>query len=231
MNLDEAINILGIKIGDEETSIKKVYRNKLKKIHPDAGGSTELTIKMNKAYEVVKKNIVNGKLHKGVESVKRNDTVKQHTAPPVYKAKKMVSWHISIEQLSKIFTQGVGTVTKVTSFEGEIKTEEKYLTKKEFIMIDDLKLVADKIKVTVRQGIIGFETEVQVSCAVKHVLNSIKFDISVRKEAVQTGIELFKETEYEVNINGHILGIVSKASCMKRDIKIGDINIELMIER
>lgn len=55
MDLQEAMKILGISDISklEAEHIRKLYRIKIKKVHPDLGGNSEDTIRLNKAYKLL----------------------------------------------------------------------------------------------------------------------------------------------------------------------------------
>ena len=55
MTRDEALNILGLKANATREDITRAYKRLIQKIHPDRGGSSYLTIKINQAKELLLK--------------------------------------------------------------------------------------------------------------------------------------------------------------------------------
>ncbi|MBL0942150.1 MAG: DnaJ domain-containing protein [Alphaproteobacteria bacterium] len=56
MTLEEAYQILELKPGANAQAIKKAHHRIIMKLHPDHGGSTYLTIKVNQAKDLLLKN-------------------------------------------------------------------------------------------------------------------------------------------------------------------------------
>lgn len=56
MNVQKALNILGININEVTVdNVKSVYRQRMKKVHPDAGGNEKEAKLVNEAYEILLK--------------------------------------------------------------------------------------------------------------------------------------------------------------------------------
>lgn len=53
MNRAEALEVLGLGEGASPEEILKAYRNLMRKVHPDTGGSTYLAAKLNQARQVL----------------------------------------------------------------------------------------------------------------------------------------------------------------------------------
>lgn len=55
MNVNEALNVMGLKRGCDEVEIKKTFRQLAKKYHPDLAGesSRSMFMRINEAYSVL----------------------------------------------------------------------------------------------------------------------------------------------------------------------------------
>ena len=51
MTRAEALGVLGLEVGATEEQVKAAYRSLSKRVHPDAGGSTTLFLRLQEAYE------------------------------------------------------------------------------------------------------------------------------------------------------------------------------------
>jgi hypothetical protein len=56
MNVDEALQVLGLRAGANEADIRAAHKKLLKDFHPDAGGTNYLAAKINLAKDVLLKN-------------------------------------------------------------------------------------------------------------------------------------------------------------------------------
>jgi curved DNA-binding protein CbpA len=67
--LEEMLKILGVKKTATKEQIKKAYRKKSKKLHPDAGGSPEEFAKLNRAYEILMDDFKRAKYENGFNPI------------------------------------------------------------------------------------------------------------------------------------------------------------------
>ena len=59
MSLSEARETLEVEVGATKNDINKSYREKMKKYHPDHGGSNDLSIKINEAKKILLEELEN----------------------------------------------------------------------------------------------------------------------------------------------------------------------------
>lgn len=95
MRLQEALDILGIKINFTDKELKKAYREKMKAVHPDNMNKTNVysAADVNEAYHLIKNK-------KGRVDLSKN-TCKSYTKDNSYKTNSIL---ISLEELLRLYS-------------------------------------------------------------------------------------------------------------------------------
>ena len=96
MELNEALNILGLEKVSDEQSLKKHFRKKMRENHPDSGGSHDTATKLNTAYTVIVEALKNSK--GSLEAKREFDDYINREAK-----EKVKSINISMHALDKLF--------------------------------------------------------------------------------------------------------------------------------
>lgn len=72
LSIEQALGLLNITNVEDKGTLKKVYRKLMKENHPDAGGSDELSAKLNKAYDILNIAFDNGYFDSKVDLITKS---------------------------------------------------------------------------------------------------------------------------------------------------------------
>lgn len=194
--------ILGVKSTASLEQIKRAYRKKVKKHHPDIGGDPELFIRIQKAYDILS-DLEKRKAYDitGVVSNETNYDLQEAISLVVDKIKFKID---GIEN-KDLLTKGGTLLGILISIKDEIKEKERTIVyEKE--RIDLLKTLRKRLKTKKRKQInTGHEAVDQLIDYCKNGIEGCKSRIKILSKALKIADYL----KMEVDINQH--GIINSS--------------------
>lgn len=227
VSLLEAKNLLGIQSmqGITERELKRIYRERIKKVHPDSGGSADDAAKVTLAYTCLQDAIKNGVKEEKVVNVQ---DVNEDTLYEEFLRRKrergIKTIRLNLREYLSILS-GVYTEVDIDGERGKISLTQ---------LLAHKYVISDKIRVRVTVGSTTYRLEKQIAFVSKENVKSLEANICVEQEFKELGIEKCSNIVMRVSV-GEVSNesvIETKRNSVSKTMELeGVVTVNLRIER